>query len=162
MAISIRPAIVQDVPFILSLIRELAAYEKLSDQVVANEALLREHLFGERPVVEVLIGEWDGTPVGYALTFLTFSTFLGRPGIYLEDLYVQPAYRNRGIGKAMLVRLARHALERGYGRVEWSVLKWNTPSIKFYEKLGAVNSNEWTMYRLAGTAIPALAGLRKK
>ena len=135
MAISIRPAIVQDVPFILSLIRELAAYEKLSDQVVANEALLREHLFGERPVVEVLIGEWDGTPVGYALTFLTFSTFLGRPGIYLEDLYVQPAYRNRGIGKAMLVRLARHALERGYGRVEWSVLKWNTPSIKFYEKL---------------------------
>ncbi len=157
--ISIRAAREQDVPTILGFIRELAEYEKLSHEVVATEAMLRQHLFGARPVAEVLIAELDAKPVGFALFFHNFSTFLGRPGIYLEDLYVQPHARGRGIGKAMLVRIGKLAVERGCGRVEWSVLDWNEPSIQFYRKLGAVPMSDWTVFRVAGDALTRLAGI---
>src|SRR5215213_539342 len=135
--IRVRTARAEDVPLILTFIGELAEYERLSHEVVATEDSLREWLFGERPVVEVLIGEHGGRAAGFALFFHNFSTFLGRPGVYLEDLYVRPDLRGRGLGKAMLARLARRAKERGCGRLEWSVLDWNAPSIRFYESLGA-------------------------
>jgi GNAT superfamily N-acetyltransferase len=157
--ISIRQAREQDVPTILGFIRELAEYEKLSHEVVATEAMLRQHLFGARPVAEVLIAELDTKAVGFALFFHNFSTFLGRPGIYLEDLYVQPHARGRGIGKAMLVRIGKLAVERGCGRVEWSVLDWNEPSIQFYRKLGAVPMSDWTVFRVTGDALTRLAGI---
>ena len=155
--VRIREATEEDVPLILSLIRELAEYERLSHEVVATEDTLRESLFGERPYAEVLIAEQDGTPAGFALFFHNFSTFLGRPGIYLEDLYVKPEYRGAGIGKELLVRLARLARARGCGRLEWWVLDWNEPSIGFYKKLGAVPMNDWTVYRVSGTALEDLA-----
>jgi len=155
--ISIRQAREQDVPTILGFIRELADYEKLSHEVVATESMLRQHLFGPRPVAEVLIAELDTKAVGFALFFHNFSTFLGRPGIYLEDLYVQPHARGRGIGKAMLVRIGKLAVERGCGRVEWSVLDWNEPSIQFYRKLGAVPMSDWTVFRVTGDALIRLA-----
>lgn len=154
---TIRFAEEQDVPLILSFIKGLAAYEKLSHEVTATEELLRETLFKGRKVAEVLIGAYRGDPVGFALFFHNYSTFLGRSGIYLEDLFVKQEMRGRGFGKVLLAYLARLAVERGCGRVEWSVLDWNVPSIRFYQKLGAVAMDDWTMYRLTGAALEALA-----
>jgi GNAT superfamily N-acetyltransferase len=156
-ALRIEPATEGDVPIVLSFIRKLAEYEKLSHLVVATEEGIREHVFGANPVAEVLLAHWDGQPVGYALYFRNFSTFLGQAGIYLEDLFVEPAHRGKGIGKALLARLAKIAVERGYGRLEWAVLEWNTPSIEFYRSLGAVPLEEWTTYRLTGEALVRLA-----
>lgn len=153
----IRPATEDDVPIILSLIRELAEYERLSHEVVATEGLLRESLFGERRGAEVLIACCKGAPAGFALFFHSFSTFLGRPGIYLEDLYVKPKFRGRGIGRALLTHLARLAKERGCGRLEWAVLDWNEPAIKLYKSIGAVPMDEWTVYRVTGEALETLA-----
>ena len=152
-----RFATAEDVPVVLALIRELAEYERMSDLVVASEDLLRESLFGNRRAAEVLIAEERGEPLAFALFFHNFSTFLGRPGIYLEDIYVRPAARGRGIGKALLERLARIAVERDCGRMEWSVLDWNEPAIGFYRRLGAVAMDEWTVFRLTGDAIADLA-----
>jgi GNAT superfamily N-acetyltransferase len=153
----IRFAIADDVPTIVELIRALADYERLSDAVRLDEGQLREHLFGPRPYAEVLLAEEDGASVGFALFFHNFSTFLGKPGIYLEDIFVRPAYRGRGYGKALLATLARLALERGCGRLEWAVLDWNEPSIGFYKKLGAIPMDEWTVYRITGDRLTALA-----
>jgi GNAT superfamily N-acetyltransferase len=155
--LSIRAAVPADVSHILRFIGELADYERLTHEVVATEAALHEHLFGERPAAEVLLGELDGEPSGFALYFLSFSTFLARPGIYLEDLYVRPAARGHGLGKALLARLAGIAVERRYGRLEWSVLDWNEPAIGFYKKLGAVPMSDWTVYRVTGDALGSLA-----
>jgi len=156
----IRPATVQDVPAILNLVRKLAEYEKLSHMVAATEQDFQEALFPSKPgmnsLVEALLASVDGKPVGFALYFLNFSTFLGRPGIYLEDLFVEPEYRGRGFGVALLKRLARIAVKRGYGRVEWSVLTWNQPSIEFYERLGAERMEEWRTFRLTGDALKSL------
>jgi GNAT superfamily N-acetyltransferase len=153
----VREASEGDVPLILSLIRELAEYEKLSDEVVATEDGLRDSLFGERRYAEVLIAEHGGAPAGFALFFHNFSTFLSKPGIYLEDLYVKPEFRRAGIGKKLLVYLARLAKERDCGRLEWWVLDWNEPSIGFYERLGAVPMDDWTVYRVSGSALEDLA-----
>lgn len=153
----IESATIDDLPAILSLIRALADYEKLSDMVVATEADLHDALFGARPAAECLIARADGQPVGFALFFHNFSTFLGRRGIYLEDLFVVPEARGNGHGKALLKRLAELAVERGCGRLEWSVLDWNEPSIRFYEGLGARRMSEWLIYRLSGDALRAFA-----
>jgi GNAT superfamily N-acetyltransferase len=159
MARMIRLATRADVPLIAQLIRELAIYEKLEHEVVLDEALLAEHLFGARPFAEALIAETDDrTPVGFALFFHNYSTFLSRPGIYLEDLFVLPAHRGKGFGKTLLIKLARLALERNCGRLEWSVLDWNHPSIEFYKSVGARAMDEWTVYRLTGEALNALTG----
>ena len=155
--IRIEPASEADVPLILKFIRDLAEYEKLSHLVVATEDHIREHVFGPNSVAEVLLAYWDGRPVGFALFFRNFSTFLGQAGIYLEDLFVEPRHRGKGIGKALLKRLAEIAIERGYGRLEWAVLDWNTPSIEFYRSLGAVPMDEWNVYRLTGEALTRLA-----
>jgi GNAT superfamily N-acetyltransferase len=154
--IRVRVASEADVPLILSFIKELAEYERLSHEVVATEDSLREWLFGERPVAEVLIGESGGDAAGFALFFHSFSTFLGKPGIYLEDLYVRPEFRGRGIGRALLIHLARLARERGYGRLEWSVLDWNKPAIGFYRGIGASPVSGWTVYRVTGKALEKL------
>jgi GNAT superfamily N-acetyltransferase len=146
-----------DVPLILSFIKELAEYERLSHEVVATEELLRESLFGERAVSEVVIAYEGDQAVGFALFFHNFSTFLGRPGIYLEDLYVQPRARGKGIGRALLIYLARLAKERGCGRLEWAVLDWNEPAIRFYQGLGAVPMHEWTVFRATGESLDKLA-----
>ncbi|WP_440997463.1 N-acetyltransferase family protein [Arhodomonas sp. SL1] len=146
-----------DTPTILAFIRELADYEDLAHEVVADEARLRETLFGARPYAEVLLAERDGRPAGFALFFHNYSTFLARPGIYLEDLYVRPAQRGAGVGAALLGRLAALAVERGCGRLEWSVLDWNTPAIGFYEGLGARAQDEWRGFRLCGEALERLA-----
>jgi GNAT superfamily N-acetyltransferase len=153
----VREAARDDVPLILSFILELAEYERLSHEVVATEESLRENLFGERRYAEVLIAEHDGAPAGFALFFHNFSTFLGKPGIYLEDLYVKPEFRGAGIGRKLLGHLARLASERGCGRLEWWVLDWNGPSIGFYKKLGAVPMDDWTVYRVSGAALEDLA-----
>ena len=153
----VRGAKREDVPLVLDLIRELAEYEKLSHEVVATEDSLLEWLFGDRPVAEVLVAECGGEAAGFALFFHNFSTFLGKPGIYLEDLYVRPRFRRSGIGTSMLTRLARLARERGCGRLEWSVLDWNEPSIRFYESLGAVAMDDWTVHRMTGEALEGLA-----
>lgn len=153
----IRDATEKDTALILSFVRELADYEKLSHEVIAEEDELRNQLFGERPAAEVLIAECGGEPAGFALFFPNFSTFVGKPGLYLEDLFVRPEHRGNGIGKALLVRLAQIARERDYGRMEWSVLDWNAPSIAFYKSLGAVPMDEWTVYRLTGDALATLA-----
>ncbi|WP_439859015.1 GNAT family N-acetyltransferase [Pseudomonas sp. MBLB4136] len=155
--LQIRSAEPGDVALILALIGELADYEKLGDQAVATPAQLTEHLFGPRPYAEVLIGEVDGVAAGFALFFHNFSTFLGKPGLYLEDLYVRPAARGAGLGKALLSRLASLAVERGCGRLEWGVLDWNEPAIGFYQRLGAKPLDEWTPYRLTGAALRELA-----
>ena len=160
--INTRPAQPQDVGFIIELIGELAEYEKLSDQVVADPAQLSEHLFGAKPYAEVLIGEIDGVPMGFALFFHNYSTFLTNPGIYLEDLYVRQSARGVGLGKALLGALAKLAVERNCGRLEWSVLDWNEPAIGFYKKLGAVPQDEWTVYRLTGSALGELAAYNNK
>ncbi len=155
---TIRKAGRKDIPQILSLIRELAAFENLADQVVATEDLLFESLFGDAAIAEALLADVDGDTVGFALFFQTFSTFLAQPGIYLEDLFVKPAYRGRGVGRALLERVAREAHVRRCGRLEWSVLNWNEPAIRFYDSLGAVAMDEWTMYRLTSQDIHRLAG----
>jgi GNAT superfamily N-acetyltransferase len=156
--LEIRAATEDDVPLILSLIKELAEYERLSHEVVATEEALGDSLFGERPVAEVLIGHLGDEPVGFALFFHNFSTFLGTPGIYLEDLYVKPGYRGMGFGRALLVRLAKLARERGCGRLEWSVLDWNEPAIGFYRGIGASPVSGWTVYRVTGEELEDLAG----
>ncbi|HYW09130.1 MAG TPA: GNAT family N-acetyltransferase [Longimicrobium sp.] len=153
----IRPALPADVPLILHFIRRLAEYERLAGEVVATEAILRDSLFGARPAAEVVIAEWEGAPAGFALFFHNFSTFLGRPGLYLEDLFVEPEQRGRGIGRALLGHLARVAAERGCGRLEWSVLDWNGDAIRFYRSLGAEPMDDWTVYRVTGDALAALA-----
>ena len=153
----LRVATERDVPLILSFIRELAEYERLSHEVVATEEVLRASLFGERPAAEVMIGDYGGEPAGFALFFHNFSTFLGRPGIHLEDLYVTPGLRGRGVGRAMLAYLARLAKERGCGRLEWSVLDWNEPAIKLYKSIGAIPMDDWTTYRVTGEALEGLA-----
>jgi GNAT superfamily N-acetyltransferase len=155
--LQIRFATPEDVPLVLSFIRGLAEYERLASEVVATEAGLRESLFGPRPACEVLIASHDGLPAGFALFFHNYSTFLGRPGLYLEDLFVLPERRGKGIGKALLERLAALAVERGCGRLEWSVLDWNTPAIDFYKKLGAVPMEDWTVFRVTGDALKKLA-----
>jgi GNAT superfamily N-acetyltransferase len=157
MPLTIRSATVADVPLILDLIRGLAEYERLPHEVVATEALLRETLFGPAPGAEVLLAELDGESAGFALFFHNFSTFLGRRGLYLEDLFVRPAARGRGVGRALLARLAAIARQRGCGRFEWSVLDWNEPAIGFYRSLGAVPMDDWTVYRVAGPALDRLA-----
>jgi GNAT superfamily N-acetyltransferase len=153
----VRPAVPADLPIIARLIRALAEYERLADRVVFDERQLGDHLFGPRPAAEVLLAETDGRVVGFALFFQNFSTFLGRPGLYLEDLFVEPAFRGRGHGKALLCALARLAVERGCGRLEWAVLDWNEPAIRFYKSLGAIPMDEWTVYRVAGADLAALA-----
>jgi len=156
MSILIRAAQPADIPLLKSLICELAEYEHLSHTVVMTEALLQENLF-QRKFAEALIAEYGQTPAGFALFFHNFSTFVGRPGIYLEDLYVRPEFRARGIGRALLQRLAALAVERNCGRMEWTCLNWNAPSIRFYKSLGAVPMDEWSIYRLDGAALQALA-----
>jgi GNAT superfamily N-acetyltransferase len=148
-----------DVPTIFSLIKGLAEYERLSDAVVGNEELLHEHLFGDRPYAEVILAEVADRAVGFALYFYNYSTFLTQPGIYLEDLFVLADERGRGYGKALLAALGKIAVERGCGRLEWSVLDWNEPSIQFYRSLGAVGMDEWTVNRVTGEALDRLAGM---
>jgi len=154
----IRATTIDDVPRILAFIRELAEYEKLANSVVATEELLREHLFGPHPAAEVVFGEISGQPIAFALYFRNFSTFLGRPGIYLEDLFVDPSLRGRGIGTAMLAYLASLARERGYGRLEWWVLDWNEPARSFYRSIGAEPMEDWTVHRVSGEDLTRLAG----
>jgi GNAT superfamily N-acetyltransferase len=157
--LAIRAATRADVPLILGFIRDLAAYEKLLHEVEADEEQLAASLFpagAGRPAAQVLIGELDGLPSGFAVFFYSYSTFLAREGLYLEDLFVRPQSRGRGLGKAFLLHLARHAVERGCGRVDWSVLDWNAPSIAFYRSLGAVPMGDWTTFRLTGAALQQL------
>ncbi|GHC91241.1 GNAT family N-acetyltransferase [Novosphingobium pokkalii] len=153
MTSTVRPAVPADLPLIAQLIRDLADYEKLSHEVRFDEATLGEHVFGPRPMAEVLIAEQDGQGQGFALFFHNFSTFEGKPGIYLEDLYVRPQARGTGLGKALLQRLAALAVERGCARLEWSVLDWNAPSIAFYRSLGARMMDEWRIMRVDGAAL---------
>lgn len=153
----ITPATKSDLPLILGFIKELAEYERLAEEVVATEEILGETLFGERRFAEVVIAYYDNQPVGYALFFHSFSTFLGRPGMYLEDLYVRPVMRGKGIGKALLAYVARLATERKCGRLEWAVLNWNEPAVGFYKSLGARPMDAWTVYRLAGEPLNQLA-----
>lgn len=149
----IRNSTPEDVSLILQLIKEIAEYEKLSHEVIATEKILMESLFGDKKSAEVVIGELEGKPVGYALFFHNFSTFLGKKGLYLEDLFVRPEYRGKGFGKKLLLHLVKIAKERNCGRMEWSVLNWNTPAIEFYKSLGAFPMDEWTVYRLDEKAI---------
>jgi GNAT superfamily N-acetyltransferase len=155
-SVTIRSATESDIPTILGFIRALAKYERLEDECVATEDGLRKTLFGQRAYAEVVFACVDGTPVGFALFFHNYSTFLGKPGIYLEDLFVDPAARGRGIGKRLLQWLAQTAVARDCGRLEWSVLDWNEPSIRFYKGLGAVLKSEWQIFRLTGPALNAL------
>ncbi len=157
MSISIRPANRDDVALILDLIRGLADYEKLAHECVATEASLLQTLFGERPAAEVVIADADGQTAGFALFFSNYSTFLARPGMYLEDIFVYPELRGRGIGLRLIQHLAQIAVARGYGRFEWSVLDWNTPAITFYRSLGAVPMDGWTVQRVSGDALLRLA-----
>lgn len=157
--VHIDPAKADDVPLILAFIRELAEYEKLAGEVDATEQLLREHLFGACPRAEAVIARVGQEPAGFALFFHNFSTFRGRPGLYLEDLFIRPRFRGRGIGKSLLVHLARLAKARGCARFEWWVLDWNKPAIEFYRKLGAVPMNDWTVYRVTDDALDRLAQL---
>ena len=159
--IIVRPATKCDVSIILALIQELAEYEHLARECVATQHRLRRFLFGKHPSAEVLIAELDGRAVGFALFFSNFSTFLARPGVYLEDLFVREAVRGKGVGKALLARIAHLAVARGCGRFEWSVLDWNTPAVKFYEKLGAVPLRDWTLFRITGPALQKLAKSRR-
>jgi len=157
MALSIRAATPADVPVIRTLIEGVADFERLRHECQATEALLQASLFGPRPYAEVLIAAWDGEVAGFALFFHNYSIFLARPGIYLEDLFVQPAFRGRGIGTALLSRLAQLAVARGCGRLEWSVLDWNVDAIRFYERLGARPQSDWTVHRVSGEALDRLA-----
>lgn len=157
MTLSIRSAVPDDLDLIIGFIRALADYERLADAVVLDPVLLGCHLFGDKPMAEVLIGEIDGAARGFALFFHNFSTFEGKPGIYLEDLFVDPQARGAGLGKALLARLAQLAMERGCARLEWSVLDWNEPAIAFYKALGAEAMDGWTVNRVDGDALMALA-----
>jgi GNAT superfamily N-acetyltransferase len=154
----IRPATPEDVPLILQLIHELADYEKLSHQVRATEENLHTTLFGRHPVAEAVIASLDGTPVGYAVFFPNYSTWEGRPGLYLEDLFVRPGARGKGLGRELLEYLAKITVARGWARMEWCVLDWNEPSIEFYKKLGAKPLDDWTVFRVTGDALHKLAG----
>ena len=158
-SLDVRPAVETDVPVLLRLIRELADYEKLTDLVVASEEKLLKTLFGEKRVAEALVGSVEGEPVGMAIYFQNYSTFLAKPGLYLEDLYVQPTHRGKGLGKALITAVARIAVERGCGRYEWTVLDWNTPAIEFYESLGAEMKSEWRIMRVTGPALEQMARL---
>jgi GNAT superfamily N-acetyltransferase len=159
--LAIRPATPHDLPLILALIKELADYERAPEQAVATADSLHQHLFGRGlgrgPTAECLIGELDGAPQGLALFFHNFSTWLGKPGVYLEDLFVRPAARSHGLGKALLAHVARIAVDRGCDRFEWSVLDWNTPAIDFYKAMGAKPMDEWTVHRITGEALKQLA-----
>lgn len=155
-SLRIRPAVPGDEELVLELIRELAVYERLADEVEATPAMLGEALFSDRAVAETVIAEWEGEVVGFALFFANFSTFVGRPGLYLEDLFVRESHRGRGIGKALLLHLAGIARERDYGRMEWSVLDWNQPAIDFYRRLGAKPMSDWTVFRLDEKALAEL------
>jgi len=155
--VTVRRAVEADAPLILGFVRELAEYERLAHEVVATEERVRASLFSSRPAAEALIGELDGAPAGVAVFFHNYSTFLGRPGVYLEDLYVRPAVRGHGVGRELLRHLAALALERGAERLEWAVLDWNEPAIAFYRSLGAQPMSEWTVFRLAGPALVSLA-----
>ena len=155
--LSIRPATIDDVPLLRALIAELAEYERLADAAVATDDDLRAQLFGAQPAAEVLIGEVDGEAAGFALFFHNFSTFLGKRGLYLEDLFVRPAHRDSGLGKHLMAALARIAVQGDCGRFEWSVLDWNAAAIGFYRRIGAVGMDEWTVQRLEGDALHALA-----
>lgn len=157
-SLAIDPAVPADIPLILAFVRELAEYERLATSAVATEALLEASLFGARPESEVVIARADGVPAGFALFFHNFSTFVGRRGLWLEDLFVRPAYRGAGIGQRLLAHLAHLAVERGCGRFEWAVLDWNQSAIGFYERLGAVPMSDWTVYRLTGDPLVRLAG----
>ena len=154
----IRPTAVEDVPVILELIRDLATYERAPDEVTATEEQLVDVLFGKKPAAEVLLAFERESPVGFAVYFYNFSTWLARPGLYLEDLFVKPEKRGKGYGRALLVELAKIARDRGCGRMEWAVLNWNEPAIKFYQALGAKPMNEWTVFRLTRDEIAKLAG----
>ena len=158
--VAIRPAVADDVPLVLRFIRELAEYERLADQVVATEEGLRHTLFGPAPKAEVVFAMVDGAEAGFALFFHNYSTFLGKLGLYLEDLYVRPELRGRGVGGALLRHLAQLALERGCGRLEWSVLDWNEPALAFYRSIGAKPVEGWTVHRLTGDALVSLASAR--
>lgn len=160
MSLALRPATAADVPLILRFIRELADYEKLAHEVVATEARLAATLFptAGAPAAHCVLAFVDGAPAGFALYFFNYSTFLAQPGLYLEDLFVPPAHRGAGVGKALLLELARLANARGCGRLEWSVLDWNQPAIDFYRSLGAVPMSEWTVFRLTGEALARYAG----
>jgi GNAT superfamily N-acetyltransferase len=153
----ILPAERKDIPLILSFIRKLAEYEKLLDEVVADEDTLRAALFGPRPAAEVVLAYIESEPVGFAVYFQTFSTFMARSGIYLEDLFIEPAYRSKGVGTALLIYLAQLTAQRGCARLSWAVLDWNQPAIQFYRKLGAIALDEWTVFELSGTALERLA-----
>jgi GNAT superfamily N-acetyltransferase len=157
--LTIREANKQDIPALLALIRELSEYEKLSHLVVATEESYRQALFGETPVAEALMAFYAGEPVGYAIYFRSFSTFLGRAGLYLEDIYVRPETRGKGIGKKLFVAVARIARDRDCGRFEWCVLKWNTPAIEFYDALGAESLDGWLMMRLTGESLAKVADM---
>jgi len=156
-AIDVRAATPADVPLLHGLVRELAVYEKLEHAMVSKESDLSAALFGVRPAAEALVASLDGRGIGFAIYFTTYSTFLGRPGLYLEDLFVLPDARGKGAGKALLARLAAITSERNYGRLEWAVLDWNEPAIGFYKKLGALPMDEWTVYRVTGDALERLA-----
>jgi GNAT superfamily N-acetyltransferase len=157
MALTIRRARPDEAGLVLSLVRELAEYEKLLHEVEATEAMLAAALFGDQPRLFCEIAEWQGEPAGFAVWFVNFSTFSGRSGIYLEDLFVRPAQRGNGIGKALLAHLAKQCVANGWSRLQWSVLDWNTPSIEFYKSLGAELMEEWTVCRVTGLALTALA-----
>ena len=157
-SLRIRPAVAADAPLIHRFVSDLADYERLSHEVVATPEKLVATLFGSSPAAEVLIAEWQGEPAGFALFFPNYSTFLAQPGMYLEDLFVRPEFRGRGIGKALLAHLAGLAVHRGYGRLDWSVLDWNAPAIDFYRSIGARGLEDWTQYRLDGDALRTMAG----
>jgi diamine N-acetyltransferase len=157
MSAAIHRARRDELPLVLSLVRELAAYEKLSHEVAATEAMIEAALFCDSPRLFCDIAEWNGEPAGFAVWFVNFSTFAGRFGIYLEDLFVRPQHRRNGIGKALLAHLARECVENGWAQLQWAVLDWNTPSIEFYKTLGAVLMDEWTLFRITGPALDALA-----
>jgi GNAT superfamily N-acetyltransferase len=160
-AIEIRPATERDLALVHAFIRELAEYERLLHEVVATEEALRDTLFGSQRAAEVVIGYHAGQPVGFALFFQTYSTFLARPGLYLEDLFVRPSARGKGVGRALLVHLAQLAVARRYGRLEWRVLDWNDVAIRFYRRIGAEPLDEWTVFRVTGDALRKLAGAQK-
>ena len=157
MSLTIRPAQPGEAGLVLQFVRELAEYERLSHEVEASEAMIDAALFGVSPLVFCDLAEWNGAPAGFALWFLNFSTFSGRSGIYLEDLFVRPAFRHKGIGKALMAHLARRCLDKGWSRMQWAVLDWNAPSIDFYRSLGAILLDEWTGVRLSGEALARLA-----
>jgi GNAT superfamily N-acetyltransferase len=157
MSLNIRPARPGEAGLVLAFVRELAAYEKLTHECETTAAMIDDALFGTHPRVFCDIAEWEGEPVGNAIWFLNFSTFSGRSGLYLEDLFVRPAFRGKGIGKALMIHLARACVEKGWTRFEWSVLDWNAPSIAFYKSIGAVLKDEWTICRVSGDALTRLA-----